>query len=111
MDSTEVERLLLKEGFTGKEVLALRQHAEKEGYPYYWLLSQLKKRFIVSVIIIMILLLGWVFTACNGTQQNLVSYSVTLLIGVVILYIFMPLKPAYKAYKFMKKSGHLLKLH
>ncbi|WP_318377071.1 hypothetical protein [Enterobacter sp.] len=111
MDRTEVERLLLKEGFTGKEVLALRQHAEKEGYPYYWLLSQLKKRFIVSVIIIMILLLGWVFTACNGTQQNLVSYSVTLLIGVVILYIFMPLKPAYKAYKFMKKSGHLLKLH
>lgn len=110
MDSTEVERLLLKEGFTGKEVLALRQHAEKEGYPYYWLLSQLKKRFIVSVIIIMILLLGWVFTACNGTQQNLVSYSVTLLIGVVILYIFMPLKPAYKAYTFMKKNGHLLKL-
>ena len=111
MDSTEIERLLLKEGFTGKEVLALRQHAEKEGYPYYWLLSQLKKRFMAACVIIMILLLGWIYTACFGTQQNLVSYSVTLLFGVIILYIFIPLKPAYKAYTFMKNNGHMLRLY
>jgi len=111
MDSAEVERLLLKEGFTGKEVLTLRQHAEKEGYPYYWLLCQLRKRFIVSLVIIMILVLGWVYTACNGTQQNVVSYSITLFFGVIILYIFMPLRPAYKAYKFIKKKGHLLMRH
>jgi len=111
MDSSEVERLLLKEGFTAKEILALRQHAEKEGYPYYWLLSQLKKRFIISIIIIIILVLGWIYTAYHGTQQNLVSYSITLSIGIVILYIFIPLRPAYKACKFIKKKGHLLMRH
>lgn len=108
MNKLEFEKMLLKEGFTGKEVLSIRQHMEKDGYPYPWLLSQLKKRFIVSVIIMLILFAGLVYTAYSGTQQNIVSYSITLIIGYGILYIFTPLKPAYKAYRFMKKHGHLL---
>ncbi len=108
MDKAEIEEMLLKEGFTGKEVLAIRQHAERDGYPYPWLLSQLKKRFIVSAIIMLILFAGLIYTACNGTQQNLVSYSITLIIGYGISYVFTPLKPAYKAYRFIKKHGHLL---
>lgn len=108
MNKMEIEELLLKEGFTKKEVSVIRQHAEKDGYPYSWLLSQLKKRFIVSLILIIILLAGLVYTIHNGTQQNLVSYSITLLAGLGILYVFIPLKPAYKAYRFMKKHGHSL---
>lgn len=108
MNKVEIEKMLLKEGFTEKEVFSIRQHTEKDGYPYPWLLSQLKKRFIASAIIMLILFAGLIYTIYNGTQQNLVSYSITLAIGYGIVYIFTPLKPAYKAYRFMKKHGHSL---
>lgn len=108
MDRAGIEKLLLKDGFTEKEVLSIRQHVEKDGYPYPWLLSHLKKRFIASAIIMLILFAGLIYTIYNGTQQNLVSYSITLVIGYGILYIFTPLKAAYKAYRFMRKHDHLL---
>jgi len=108
MNKMQIEEMLVKEGFTPKEVSVIRQHAEKDGYPYPWLLSQLKKRFIVAMILIAILLAGLIYTIRSGTQENLVSYSITLIAGFVILYIFVPLKPAFKAYRFMKKHGHSL---
>ncbi|PEI05270.1 hypothetical protein CRM79_19705 [Pantoea agglomerans] len=108
MKKTQIEEMLVKYGFTPKEVSVLRQNAEKDGYPYPWFLSQLMKRFIVAMILIAILLAGLIFTILSGIQENLVSYSITLVAGFVILYIFVPLKPAFKAYRFMKKHGHSL---
>ncbi|QGF26200.1 hypothetical protein EE896_04790 [Pantoea eucalypti] len=104
----KIEEMLLKEGFTQKEVSVIRQHADKNGYPYPWLLSQLKKRFIAAMILIAILLAGLIYTIRSGTQENLVSYSITLLAGFTILYIFIPLKPAHKAFKFLRKHSHIL---
>nr|WP_154926907.1 hypothetical protein [Pantoea agglomerans] len=108
MNKKKIEEMLLKEGFTQKEVSVIRQHADKNGYPYPWLLSQLKKRFIAAMILIAILLAGLIYTIRSGTQENLVSYSITLLAGFTILYIFIPLKPAYKAFKFLQKHSHIL---
>lgn len=108
MNKNQTEEMLLKEGFTPKEVSVIRQHADKNGYPYPWLLSQLKKRFIAAMILIAILLAGLIYTIRSGTQENLVSYSLTLLAGFTILYIFIPLKPAYKAFKFSRKDSHIL---
>ncbi|WP_139364714.1 hypothetical protein [Pantoea eucalypti] len=108
MNKKKTEEMLLKEGFTQKEVSVIRQHADKNGYPYPWLLSQLKKRFIAAMILIAILLAGLIYTIRSGTQENLVSYSITLLAGFTILYIFIPLKPAYKAFKFLRKHSHIL---
>ena len=108
MNKKKIEEMLLKEGFTQKEVSVIRQHADKNGYPYPWLLSQLKKRFIAAMILIAILLAGLIYTIRSGTQENLVSYSITLLAGFTILYIFIPLKLAYKAFKFSRKDSHIL---
>ncbi|WP_418156806.1 hypothetical protein RA290_04675 [Pantoea agglomerans] len=108
MNKLDIEKMLLEEGFTPKEVSVIRHHAEKEGYPYPWLLSQLKKRFIVAMILIAILLAGLIYTINSGTQENIVSYSITLLAGFTILYTFIPLKPAYKAFKFLRKHSHVL---
>ena len=58
MNKKKIEEMLLKEGFTQKEVSVIRQHADKNGYTYPWLLSQLKKRFIAAMILIAILLAG-----------------------------------------------------
>jgi len=33
MNKMQIEEMLLKEGFTLKEVSVIRQHAEKNGYP------------------------------------------------------------------------------
>ncbi len=108
MNKMQIEEMLVKEGFTPKEVSVIRHHAEKDGYPYSRLLSQLKKRFIVAMILIAILLAGLIYTIHSGTQENLVSYSITLLAGFIILYTFIPLKPAYKAFKFLRKHSHVL---
>ncbi|MEN4790608.1 hypothetical protein ABEG93_06985 [Pantoea agglomerans] len=108
MNKLDIEKMLLEEGFTSKEVSVIRQHAEKDGYHYTWLLSQLKKRFIVAMILIAILLAGLIYTISSGIQENIVSYSITLLAGFTILYTFIPLKPAYKAFKFFRKHSHVL---
>ena len=34
MNKLDIEKMLLEEGFTPKEVSVIRHHAEKEGYPY-----------------------------------------------------------------------------
>lgn len=108
MNKFDIEKMLLEEGVTPKEVSVTRHHAEKEGYPYPLLLSQLKKRFIVAMILIAILLAGLIYTISSGTQEKIVSYSITLLAGFTILYTFIPLKPAYKAFKFLRKHSHIL---
>ncbi|USL59541.1 hypothetical protein [Pantoea ananatis] len=108
MNKIQIEEMLAKEGFTTHEVSAIRQHAEKGGYSYTWLLSQLKKRFIVAIILIAILLAGLIYTIHSGTQENLVSYLITLVACLAIFYTFIPLKLAYKAFKFLRKPSHIL---
>ena len=71
MNKMQIEEMLVKEGFTPKEVSVIRQHAEKDGYPYPWLLSQLKKRFIIAMILIAILIAGLIFTIRSGTKKTL----------------------------------------
>jgi len=105
MNKLQIEQLLRQEGFTPKEISVIRQHAEKEAYPYPWLLSQLSKRFVVSIILLLILFAGFIFTLSHGTHESLVSYSITFLIGFGILYVFVPLKPAYKAFLFTRKHS------
>lgn len=87
MNKMQIEELLFKEGFTSKEISIIRQQVEKSGYSYRWLLSQLKKRFLVALILIVILFSGLVYTINIGTQENLVSYSLTLFTGLTI-FIF-----------------------
>ncbi len=108
MNKLQTEELLRNEGFTEKEILTLRRHAEKQGYPYCWLLSQLKKRFIISIVIILLLLAGVIYSFFDGNQQNAILCSVAFLFFFGLLYFFVPLKPACKAYRFMKKYGHSL---
>ena len=108
MNKVQIEEILVKEGFTPQEVSVIRQHAEKAGYPYPWLLPQLKKRFIVAMILIAILLTGLIYIIRSSTKENLVSYSITLVAGFTIFYNFIPLKLAYKAFKFLRKHSHVL---
>ena len=108
MNKLQTEQLLRKEGFTEKEILTLRRYTEKEGCPYSWLLSQLKKRFIIFFIIMMVFLAGLIYMICSSTQEKITLYSLGFLLIFVILYFCIPLKPACKAYKFMKKYGRSL---
>ncbi|GAA0520003.1 hypothetical protein GCM10009414_31880 [Tatumella terrea] len=108
MNKLQTEQLLRNEGFTGKEILMLRRHAEKEGNPYCWLLSQLKIRFIISMVIILMSVAGLIYSFCYNNQQNTILSSVAFLFFFGILYVFIPLKPACKAYRFMKKHGRSL---
>ncbi|AUX94280.1 hypothetical protein C2E15_15165 [Mixta gaviniae] len=108
MNKMQIEELLFKEGFTSKEFSIIRQQAEKLGYSYRWLLPQLKKRFLVALILIVILFSGLVYTINIGTQENLVSYSITLFTGFTIFYLFIPLNPAYKAFKVLRKHFYIL---
>lgn len=107
MNNMERDEILLKEGFTQREVSVIRQHAEKDGYPYPWLLSQLKKRFIGSCVIIFIILIGWLYTAFYGTKESLVSLTITFVACTGIIYVVTPMKPGYKAMRFLRKNIHL----
>ncbi|ELN2738020.1 hypothetical protein [Pluralibacter gergoviae] len=108
MKAYEIETLLIQNGFNPKEISVMKLHAEKHGHPYLWLLQQLKKRFIVSVVLMLILLVGGILTFIYGSYENKVSYSVMLIIGFIIIYVFTPLNTGYKACKLLSRNSHLL---
>lgn len=103
MNNIDFEKKLAENGFTYKEISVLKEHAEKDGYQYSWLLFQLRRRFFISCGLLILLCLIWIHTAFTGTHEDIVSYSIMMVVGTLTFYVFTPMKAGFKAYRFLKK--------
>lgn len=61
MNNIEFEEKLARNGFTGKDIAAIRQYLGEDGATYPSLLGELRRRFIVFCVLLAILASVWIF--------------------------------------------------
>jgi hypothetical protein len=104
MNNIDMEKKLAKHGFTKKDIAALRQHLEKGGATYSVLLEELRKRFLVSTVLLTIIAAGFVWTVAYEDRESIISYAITLVIVFLVFYVFTPLRLGFKAFRFIRKN-------
>lgn len=104
MNTAQIEEDLSRNGFTAKDLAAMRQYLGKNGATYLTLLSELKGRFILSCVLIAILCAVWIYFAFRGEKGDLVSFSLTMLVAAPVFYFMTPMKLAFKAFRYVRKS-------
>ena len=103
MNNIEIEEKLAQNGFTGKDIAAMRQYLGKDGATYPSLLGELRGRFVVSCVLLAILTFVWIFYIFNGDKAEVLSFSFTMLIAIPVFYFMTPLKLGFKAFRFKNK--------
>ncbi len=104
MNSIEMEERLARNGFTGKDIAAMRQYLGQDGATYLTLLGELRARFIFSVVIIFILLVATVHEVYSESVEYFFAYSLMWLIVGPIIYFMTPMKLGFKAFKYKRKN-------
>lgn len=104
MNSIQIEEELVRCGFTGKDLAAMRQHLGKEGATYPSLLGELRVRFIISCIIIAIIITGFTYSLMFESSDYLFGYGVAMTITAPIFYFMTPIKLGYKAFIYKFKN-------
>lgn len=103
MNNIEFEEKLARNGFTGKDIAAIRQYLGEDGATYPSLLGELRRRFIVFCVLLAILASVWIFYIFTGDKAEIMSYSFTMLVFIPIIYFMTPMKLGFKAFMFKKK--------
>lgn len=103
MNNIEFEEKLARNGFTGKDIAAIRQYLGEDGATYPSLLGELRRRFIVFCVLLAILASVWIFYIFTGDKAEILSYSFTMLVVIPIIYFMTPMKLSFKAFMFKKK--------
>lgn len=104
MNTFDFERKIAENGFSAKDIVALRRQAEKSGTTYPALLKELSIRFIAALTLVIILAIVWVYTFIYKDSLAITSYSITMIIIAPIFYIFTPMRLGYKAFQFLRRK-------
>lgn len=104
MNSSKIEEDLARNGFTGKDIAAMRQYLGKDGATYPSLLGELKVRFITSCIVIAIILAGFSYTFIYENSDYIFGYVVAMVISGPIFYFMTPMKLGCKAFIYKMKN-------
>jgi hypothetical protein len=104
MNSIQFEEELVRCGFTGKDLAAMRQQLGKEGATYPSLLDELRVRFIASCIIMAIIITGFTYSMMYESSDYLFGYVVAMIITAPIFYFMTPMKLGYKAFIYKLKN-------
>ncbi|CNK29087.1 membrane protein [Yersinia aldovae] len=108
MTESEMEKKLLDNGFTDKNIVHMRKiisrdNTQKETYSS--LLKDLKKRFMGGCLICAILFIPLVTMIFNDyTSDEIFSYLVALIFGLYITYYITPLNLAWKSYRYLSNK-------
>ncbi|MFD1804469.1 hypothetical protein ACFSFZ_20065 [Mixta tenebrionis] len=104
MNSAKIEKDLARNGFTGKDIAAMRQYLGQDGATYPTLLNELRRRFIFSIIISFILVCATIHQVYSGDINYLFAYSLTWIIIGPIIYFMTPMKLGFKAFRYKLKN-------
>lgn len=104
MNNIEIEEKLAQNGFTGKDIAAMRQYLGKDGATYPSLLGELRVRFIVSCIIIAIIIAGLIYTINYENNDYIFGYIISMIITIPIFYFMTPMNLGCKAFIYKMKN-------
>lgn len=104
MGNLDMEKELIENGFTEKEVSKLKELAERDDESLIKLLTDLKKRFFAGFVIILAFLGIWLFTLLSSSSDTFESFSFATVIVSICVYFFIPMKLATKAYVYLAKN-------
>ena len=104
MNSIEIEEKLAQNGFTGKDIAAMRQYLGKDGATYPSLLGELRVRFIASCINIAIIIAGMIYTLNYENSDYIFGYIIAMIITIPIFYFMTSMKLGCKAFIYKMKN-------
>ncbi|AJJ05846.1 membrane protein [Yersinia pseudotuberculosis] len=108
MTELEMEKKLLNNGFTAKNIAHMRKIIsldDKQKETYSSLLIDLKKRFFAGCLICAILFTPLIFMMFNDyTSDEIFSYLVALIFGLYMTYYITPLNLAWKSYRYLSNK-------
>ncbi|CNK16122.1 membrane protein [Yersinia mollaretii] len=108
MTELEMEKKLLDNGFTVKNIEHMRKIISRDEEPketYLSLLKELKKRFFGGCLICVILFTPLIIMLFNNyTTDELSSYIIALVFGLYVTYYITPMNLAWKSYRYLSKE-------
>ncbi|WP_261644206.1 hypothetical protein [Erwinia mallotivora] len=104
MNNIDYEQKLAENGFTAKDIAAMRQYLGQDGATYPSLLGELRVRFITSCIIIAIIIAGLIYTLLYENSDYLFGYILAMIITGPIFYFMTPMKLGCKAFLYKMKN-------
>ena len=98
---------LFKSGFNRKQILTIKKYSLKDGVHYTKILADLRKRFIASCLMFLVLFALFIseFFSENGDVE---SYLVAMFVGALIIFFMAPIPLSWKSYIFFRKNPQLL---
>ncbi|EDF8720441.1 hypothetical protein GYD59_004568 [Salmonella enterica] len=109
MNEKELESVMFECGFSDKQIILLRKLSQKYSTPLLDTVTELSRRFPISLGIHIGMFFIIFFTYLRDIQSPsynsgyLIVYVITLLFAYVILNLFAPLIRGYKARKVIRK--------
>lgn len=104
MNNSDIEKDLLNNGFSQRDILAMRKHLGEKGVTYLTLLAELRVRFGAAMLLVFILVIVWAYYLIYGEQIEAISFSITLFIAAPLFYIFTPARLGFKAFMYRRES-------
>lgn len=104
MNNRDMERDLLNNGFSQKDILAMRKHLGEKGVTYLTLLAELNGRFLMSCFLIILIFIGLIYTISVEDRDGIIGYAIAMLVAAPIFYILTPLTLGFKAFMYRRKS-------
>ncbi|ORM67079.1 hypothetical protein HA48_21560 [Pantoea wallisii] len=102
MNNIKIEEDLVNHGFTGKDLAEMRKRLNEYNITYPALIKALHSQFIVIMSIIVFFIAVWVYVIVCEDESSVISYSITMIIVIPIIYIFGALKLSFKAFKYKR---------
>lgn len=103
MNSARIEEDLVRNGFTGKDLTEMRKRLSEYGITYPALIKALHSQFLVLTGLIVLLMGVWLYILIFEDQGSVVSYSITMIIVLPLVYLFGAFRLSFKAFKYNRK--------
>lgn len=100
---TNLEKDLLKSGFTAKELGLLKRNVERYGSSLQEVVLELGNRFRMVISITLGVVILFMALVLFSERHNIISGGVSLVIVLLITWFFQPPIITFKAWRYKKK--------
>ncbi|OWO84337.1 hypothetical protein B5C26_04730 [Photorhabdus luminescens] len=108
MTEQQIEKLMLKSGFTSCEMNLIKSVAERDGTSIMDEINLLKNRFYRLFFVVLFLIFIALFVFFTGNIINFYGVLFAVVISMPIAFFLVSAKLSYKSFIFMKRYKRLI---